>query len=281
VRLYSLIGRALLDAKQSGSDPFAAIEAVIPWQLFCDSISESEKLARPQEFDHLPLIGDGYSQLRRYTPTLLDALVMKAAPSASELLVGIGVLREMNRRQVNKVPDDAPTSFIRKRWANLVHTKEGLDRRFYELCVLSELKNSLRSGDIWVQGSRQFKDFEGYLMPATRFSDLRSKGAVGGECEDYLQTRLALLEKRLAAVETLAAANELPDTTITSSGRLKITPLENGCRTPQKRWCSKFMACCPASKLPNCCWRLMVGLILRVISRTSKITGLPKTVTCS
>jgi len=165
--------------------------------------------------------------------------------------------------------------------ANLVHTKEGLDRRFYELCVLSELKNSLRSGDIWVQGSRQFKDFEGYLMPATRFSDLRSKGAVGGECEDYLQTRLALLEKRLAAVETLAAANELPDTTITSSGRLKITPLENGCRTPQKRWCSKFMACCPASKLPNCCWRLMVGLILRVISRTSKITGLPKTVTCS
>ena len=231
VRLYSLIGRALLDAKQSGSDPFAAIEAVIPWQLFCDSISESEKLARPQEFDHLPLIGDGYSQLRRYTPTLLDALVMKAAPSASELLVGIGVLREMNGRQANKVPDDAPTSFIRKRWANLVHTKEGLDRRFYELCVLSELKNSLRSGDIWVQGSRQFKDFEGYLMPATRFSDLRSKGAlglaVGGECEDYLQTRLALLEKRLAAVETLAAANELPDATITSSGRLKITPLEN------------------------------------------------------
>ena len=27
-----------------------------------------------------------------------------------------------------------------------------IDRRYYELCALSELKNSLRSGDIWVQG---------------------------------------------------------------------------------------------------------------------------------
>jgi hypothetical protein len=30
VLLYGQIGQALLDAKQSGSDPFAAIEAVIP-----------------------------------------------------------------------------------------------------------------------------------------------------------------------------------------------------------------------------------------------------------
>ena len=36
----------------------------------------------------------------------------------------------------------------------------GIDRRFYELCALSELKNALRSGDVWVPGSRQFKDFE-------------------------------------------------------------------------------------------------------------------------
>ena len=59
----------------------------------------------------------------------------------------------MYKRQV---PDDAPTSFVRKRWENLVRTPDGLDRRFYELCVLTELKNALRSGDIWVQGSRQF-----------------------------------------------------------------------------------------------------------------------------
>lgn len=231
VRLYSRIGRALLEAKQSGGDPFAAIEAIIPWDAFSKSITEAETLARPEDFDFLSLVGDGFTQLRRYTPTLLEALTMKAAPAARELLDGVEVLKGMNDRQARKVPDDAPTSFVRKRWKNLVRTEDGLDRRFYELCVLSELKNSLRSGDIWVQGSCQFKDFEDYLLPPPRFAvqrDQRELGlAVDTDCDRFLETRLAVLQEQLAAVERLAAANELPDAAITSSGRIKITPLDN------------------------------------------------------
>ena len=231
VRLYSRIGRALLDAKQSGGDPFAAIEAIIPWEVFSDSITEAEKLAQPEDFDYLSLVGDGFNQLRRYTPTLLEALTMKAAPAARELLAGAEMLKGMNERQARKVPDDAPTSFVRKRWESLVRTPHGLDRRFYELCVLSELKNSLRSGDIWVQGSRQFKDFEEYLLPPPRFAaqrDQRELGlAVETDCERFLEARLAMLKQELATVGRLAAANELPDAAITSSGHLKITPLDN------------------------------------------------------
>jgi hypothetical protein len=177
------------------------------------------------------LVGDGFNQLRRYTPILLDVLTMKAAPTARELLVGVEVLKSMNERQVRKVPDDAPTSFVRKRWKSLVFTPDGLDRRFYELCVLSELKNSLRSGDIWVQGSRHFKDFEEYLLPTQRFTAQREQKELGlaveTDCDRFLETRLAVLERELATVERLAAANELPDATITTTGRLKITPLDN------------------------------------------------------
>jgi len=231
VRLYWRIGRALLDAKQSGDNPFAAIEAIIPWEVFSESVSEAERLAQPEDFDYLALVSDGFSQLRRYTPALLDALTMKAAPSARELLAGVEVLKGMNERQARKVPDDAPTSFVRKRWEPLVRTPDGLDRRFYELCVLSELKNSLRSGDIWVQGSRQFKDFEDYLLPSSRFMVQREREELGlpveTNCERFLKDRLGLLNRELATVERLAAAGELPDAAVTSSGRLKITPLDN------------------------------------------------------
>lgn len=230
VRLYSRIGRTLLEAKQSGSDPFAAIEANIPWNAFSDSVVEAEKLAQPENFDYLALLGDSFNQLRRYTPILLDALNINAASSAHELLAGVEVLKDMNRRQARKVPEGAPTSFIRKRWESLVRTPNGLERRFYELCVLSELKNSLRSGDIWVQGSRQFKDFEEYLLPPQRFTVQRDQRelnlAVETDCERFLESRLGVLERELAKVERLAATNELPDAAITSSGRLKITPLD-------------------------------------------------------
>jgi len=227
VRLYSRIGRALIDAKQSGRDPFAAIEAIIPWAVFSESITEAENLAQPEDFDYLALIGDSFNQLRRYTPALLDALNIRAAPAARELLTAVDVLKGMNERQARKVPDDAPTSFVRKRWESLVRTSDGLDRRYYELCVLSELKNSLRSGDIWVQGSRQFKDFEDYLLPPCFAQQRELDLAVETDCERYLESRLVVLERELAAVERLAAANELPDAAITSTGRLKITPLDN------------------------------------------------------
>jgi TnpA family transposase len=133
----------------------------------------------------------------------------------------------MNLENVRKVPAGAPTKFIKKRWEKLVLAADGIDRRYYELCAFSELKNALRSGDIWVQGSRQFKDFDDYLLPAKKFAAMKLTGAlplaVNTECEQYLKDRLELLEAQLAAVNRLAAANELPDAIITESG-LKITP---------------------------------------------------------
>lgn len=230
VRLYSRIGRALLEAKQTGSDPFAAIEAIMPWEVFSESVTEAEKLAQPEAFDYLSLVGEGFNQLRRYTPALLEALSMKAVPAARDVLEAVEVLKGMNERQARKVPDDAPTSFVRQRWENLVHTPDGLDRRFYEMCVLSELKNALRAGDIWVQGSRQFKDFEEYLLPPSRFAAQREQKelglAVDTDCGRFLEGRLVVLERELATVERLAAQNELPAVSITSTG-LKITPLDN------------------------------------------------------
>jgi TnpA family transposase len=229
VRLYGRIGQALLEAKQSGRDPFAAIETVMSWDAFAESVTEAQKLAQSEDFDFLHRIGESYTTLRRYAPEFLDVLKLRAAPAAKEVLAAIEVLRRMNADNARKVPTDAPTGFIKKRWEKLVITDTGIDRRYYELCALSELKNALRSGDIWVQGSRQFKDFEDYLVPAETFATLKTAGelplAVVTDCDQYLYDRLTRLETQLATVNHMALANDLPDAIITESG-LKITPLD-------------------------------------------------------
>ncbi len=230
VRLYSRIGCALVEARQQGGDPFAAIEAVLPWERFRESIEEAEKLARPEDFDYLPRIGDGFAQLRRYVPEMLSTLEFRAAPVAKDLLAAVDLLQEMNKRQARKVPADPPTSFVRQRWTDVVFTEEGIDRRFYELCVLSELKNALRSGDVWIPGSRQYRDFEAYLLPAGQFQAQLAEQQLGlampAECETYLEGRLQQLESALDRVEMLAAKDELPDATLRGE-RLKMTPLTN------------------------------------------------------
>ncbi|WP_427131691.1 Tn3 family transposase [Pseudarthrobacter sp. S9] len=229
VRLYGSIGKALLEAKESGTDPFAAIESVLSWDAFTTSVTEAQKLARPGDFDFLHRVGESYATLRRYAPEFLAVLKFRAAPAAKDMLKAIEVLRTMNAESARKVPDDAPRGFVKPRWAKLVVTEDGVDRRYYELCALSELKNALRSGDVWVQGSRQFKDFEEYLVPAGVFSDLLASGglplAVATDCDEYLHGRLSLLEQQLTVVNRMAAANDLPDAIITGSG-LKITPLD-------------------------------------------------------
>uniref|UniRef100_UPI004053900C Tn3 family transposase n=1 Tax=Pseudomonas sp. TaxID=306 RepID=UPI004053900C len=229
VRLFGRIGQALIEAKQAGRDPFAAIEAVMSWDAFAESVTEAQKLAQPDDFDFLHRIGESYATLRRYAPEFLAVLKLRAAPAAKNVLDAIEVLRGMNTDNARKVPTDAPTDFIKPRWQKLVMTDAGIDRRYYELCALSELKNSLRSGDIWVQGSRQFKDFEDYLVPPAKFASLKQSSAlplaVATDCDQYLHDRLTLLEAQLATVNRMAAANDLPNAIITESG-LKITPLD-------------------------------------------------------
>ena len=230
VRLLCRIGQALIQAKQTGSDPFAAIEDIIPWDTFAKSITEAQSLSQSEDFDYLHLIGDHYSQIRRYAPVFLETLQLSAAPAAREIIEAVETLKRLNAANLRKIPDDAPTGFVRKRWKPLVFTDEGVSRRYYELCLLSELKNSLRSGDVWVQGSRQFKDFNEYLLPANRFSELKETGNLGlsvdSDCERYLNDRMQLLTQKLETVNQLAANDELQEVTIGDSG-LRISPLTN------------------------------------------------------
>lgn len=51
VRLYGKVGQALLEARESGTNPFTAIESVLPWESFIQSVTDAQKLAQPENFD--------------------------------------------------------------------------------------------------------------------------------------------------------------------------------------------------------------------------------------
>ena len=229
MRQFGEIGQALLDAKDAGGDAFSAIEAVMSWESFAKSVAEAQGLARPADFDYLHRVAGNHNTIRRYAPAFLEALDMRAAPAAQGILDAVAALRKMNTDGVRKVPADAPTAFVSKRWKPLVFTERGVDRRYYEMCALFELKNSLRAGDISVRGSRQFKDFDEYLLPSENFALLQQANdlpvATDVNCGTYLEGRLLHLEQQMATVSQLAAVGKLTDVAIDQAG-LRITPLD-------------------------------------------------------
>ena len=226
VRLYSQVGNALVAARKDGTDPYAAIESILPWDQYIASITEASELARPAAFDSLPLLGEAYGQVRRYAPRLLETFDFRAAPVARDVIDGIETLRGLYREHKRTVPDEAPLAFLRKRWEPYVRTDAGIDRSLYEMAALAELRNALRSGDVWVPGSRQFKDFEDYLLPQAQFAAAAAGSPVVGLPADgngYLEARFQLLAEKLQQVEHLASTGELPDITIENE-LLSITP---------------------------------------------------------
>ncbi|MGL6129055.1 Tn3 family transposase, partial [Chryseobacterium artocarpi] len=154
----------------------------------------------------------------------------RSAPVAEDILKAVGILIDLYEGKIKRLPEKLPSSFIRKRWEELVFTENGTDRKFYELCIFSELKNHLRSGDLWVQGSRQYKDFEDYLIPADRFTEMRDQNQVPLDValnvEKFLSERMELLSNKIQIVCKLIESNELPDSSIIND-RIKIKPLEN------------------------------------------------------
>lgn len=228
IRLYAKVGHALIEARKTKVDPYKAIEAIVSWEEFTKSVAEVDELMRPESFDHLPRIADGFSQLRRYAPRLLEALAFKAAPVAQPVLDAVEAIRALNRSGGRTLAKDTPTDFVKPRWKDHVIKDDGIDRRFYELCAMAELKNALRSGDMWVPGSRQFKDFEDYLLPPTRFAAQQEAGelplSIDTDGERYLLERLALLKSRLQELNRLAASGLLPEVEIADE-LLKIKPL--------------------------------------------------------
>lgn len=127
-----------------------------------------------------------------------------------------------------QLPPDAPTAFVKARWSEHVFKDGQLNRAYYELCVLAELRSGLRSGDLWVVGSRQYKALEEHLLPKNIWHEMRQSGnvpvAVKPDFTAYLEERQSLLHQQLTTVDELLAQDKLEEVRVVKD-ELKISPL--------------------------------------------------------
>jgi TnpA family transposase len=254
VRLYARVGAALIAAHTDQQDAFGAIRSVIPWERFCKTVAEAEALARPEEFDAFQNLGEHYAGIRRWSPAFLSAFAFESVPASASLLRAIEVLREMNSKDTAALPQSAPTGFVRQRWAAYVMPGGVIDRRHYELCVLSELRDRLRAGDVWVAGSRQYRSVEERLISKQTFQDLQNAGtlpvAVEADFEKFIESRRVLLDKRLTHVNSRAKDGLLPGVTI-EKGALKITPIEKSTPPEAEALAARLYAMLPRIRVTD------------------------------
>jgi len=125
----------------------------------------------------------------------------------------------MDRDGTRILPKRPPASFLPPRWRKLIFASGAADRRLYETAVLATLRDRLKGSNIWVAGSRDYRAFEDYLLPA---EGLRNIG-IGDETdpERYVASRATALHERLNFVAARAARGELDGVEI-EDGKLYI-----------------------------------------------------------
>ena len=228
VRLLAKLGEALITARERGEDAFAAVAAVVPWETLASEVEEARRLVRPDTLDPVALAQAGYPVLRRVAPLFVSSFTFRGAPASSALLRALEIVRELHEGRRRKLPDSPPIGFIRKGWRRQLVRDGQLDRRAYELCVFVELRDRLRAGDVWVEGSRAYRSVEAQLIPRPVFDAMRSAGplpvAAPLDGRAWLQERRALMAARLAQVGRKADEDRLEDVRL-GSGALRISPL--------------------------------------------------------
>jgi hypothetical protein len=144
------------------------------------------------------------------------------------IVEALNLIKELNDTNRRNIPDDAPVDFVKPRWSKYVFNNGKIDRHYYEMCVLSELRDCLRSGDISVVGSRQYQDFEDYLLPQDQWQILHENNeipvAITTDFTTYIEQRQELLLEQFAQVSEFLTKNKLPGVVIENE-KLVISPV--------------------------------------------------------
>ncbi len=217
--LSSMIG-VLTEARDAKRDPFEAIDSTIGWDRLLAAKLVAAELGRKADEDPLIKACERYMSVRRFAPRFLESFIFRASSDKNALLSVLELLKRLNQEPRMPVPEKPPLSFLPKSWQRLTVKDGGADRRLYEIATLAVLCRRLASGDIWIEGTRNYQQFDRYLLTKSEVSEKAEALAVPRECDGYLQERSQVLDGRLRGF-----ANAL------RHDRLKGVALRNGVLT--------------------------------------------------
>jgi hypothetical protein len=138
------------------------------------------------------------------------------------------------RHRHPQVPPQAPTGFVPARWRGYLQTAADSGdvtgyRRYWELCTLLSLRDGLRSGDVFVPGSRHYADPTSLLLTPEQWQPRRGEYCQlvdkPTDAADALTVATAELRTALADLDAQLAAGKPGQVRLGPDGELIISQL--------------------------------------------------------
>jgi TnpA family transposase len=220
VRLFRDLGRAVLNPQIEDVQLRQFIYLRISPGALQRAVEESDQLIRPPDDSYFDFLEKRYGYFRQFAPVFLNAFIFRSNAPFDSLLEAVELLRRLNCERRRSIPDGAPVSFIPSSWRPYVIDREGrINRRSYESCVLWELRNALRAGNVWLEKSRRYANPETYLIPQDHWPKLRTE-----VCRQIQAPSEGIIRLRQHEVELAELLTQV-DTLLSQDGKVRM---ENG-----------------------------------------------------
>lgn len=228
VILLRQLGEVVLDPEVADERVREAIFSRIPEERLREALDDCARLVRPIPDESYDFLAERYSYIRQFAPAFLETFVFRSPLESDPLLKAVRLVRRLNVERKRAVPGDAPREFISPRWQSFIFAPDGqIQRRYYELCLLWELRAALRAGNVWIEGSRRYTDPDTYLIPKSRWererSEIREMLGMPENGEERLKVLTARLDSELLAFTRTLEGNERVRV---EDERLVVSPLE-------------------------------------------------------
>ena len=175
VRLFYRVGSLILDDTIADETLRSAIFRHVPLHELEAAVADANAIMRPEGYDYFDFLEKRYSYIRQFSPALLAEVPFDSNIEDDDVLQAISLLNELNELGARKLPPHPPLSFIPRKWLPFVIQQGIAQRRAYELCLLSALRDRLRSGDIFLPISRRYANPETYLIPKQQWPALQAE----------------------------------------------------------------------------------------------------------
>lgn len=216
---YRTVGNTVLDSSIDDSDLRRVLFNQVDPERLARQMDAVERLLTGRHSHVLNLVVDRFSYLRQFAPALLEHLEFCLEEGTQSTVVeATRLLREMNRENRRKLPEDAPLAFVPKKLRSLVEQDGAVDKHAWECVLLTAIRDEIRAGNVYIEQSKRFGRFDDFFISDSRWASMRegffARAALPAKAEDvsaYLTGRLNQAYDRFLTLlpeNTYASVNE-------------------------------------------------------------------------
>ena len=164
----------LLDDELAAEDKVARILEEFSEEDLTSFTVDAEAWATGNKSHVFHLIARKHPYLRKFTVELLQSLTFTESEEGSSCMEAVQLLGDLNESGKRKLDKDAPTGFLSKTLRSMVVVDGQPQRHAWEAALMLKFRDEIKSGNILVEDSKRFGNFESFLLPKEKWETLRS-----------------------------------------------------------------------------------------------------------